>query len=690
MPMWYYLSRPTNLAFHKLTLPTTNIPSNIKSLLGLGLKFIPSPKLSTSWKRFENTSWIRLKRDLAIRCYFASNSFENDPDYNPRMHWKSTWNPPTENRSTFFHVASLRVHLKKLFKRRKKCPPNLLPHQQRTLNNLRAQNDLLIVNCDKNLGPAIIEKNRYTTAALEDHLLDNSTYLFIRPEEREVHTLRLKYLLREWLFKFKSYLNKNEIKFLRKSLEENKDPLPQFYLTYKVHKKPLSTRPIVSCSGSILHPLGIWVDNILQTIAKRQKSYFKSSFTLLTEFNNMDDLPHNARLFTADAVSMYTNIPTTKALHLIKKYLQDNEEIYSDIPTKALMSALTIIMTNNIFDFGNTTWLQIKGTAMGTPPAPPYATIYYAIHEITFLSEFNELIFYRRFIDDVFGIWIPSSNHRWTQFQIVMNSFDLEWEFSKLSTKVNFMDLTIHIDNHRLSTTLFEKDLNLYLYLPPHSSHPPGLITGMVMGGIYRIHTLCSDSNDRFTRYKSFYRRLLARGWKKDILYPLFHRALKNIEKPPPPRQNNDEEKPTFLFLEYNPADPKSYLLQQTWRNHFLFSKRFGHVNDLKNNVGVRLKFNRLIIAYKRRQNLGNLLSYRRLTPDSNGRPTSSFLPPNIPICPSPETREYRLMTLNRSHTPGQRRMDDFFPRRPEPRRQRPTENGSSADEAPIDSETNS
>eukprot|EP00957_Ditylum_brightwellii_P077705 5904929-Ditylum_brightwellii.AAC.1 len=44
LPLWHYISRPTKKAFHDLTdSPSPFNPSHIKNVLGLGLKFYPTP-----------------------------------------------------------------------------------------------------------------------------------------------------------------------------------------------------------------------------------------------------------------------------------------------------------------------------------------------------------------------------------------------------------------------------------------------------------------------------------------------------------------------------------------------------------------------------------------------------------------------------------------------------------------------
>ena len=198
-------------------------------------------------------------------------------------------------------------------------------------------------------------------------------------------------------------------KFVETNLENCKDPFPTFYLTIKIHKSPWKTRPIVSCSGSLLYALGVWVDRKLQIVAQSQHSYISSSRQLKDLLIPLD-LPADSQVFTADAVSMYTNINTNHALHIIGNYLQRNSKKFPSVPYEAVMVGLSLIMNNNVFRFGDTFWHQLQGTAMGTPPAVPYATLFYSICEANFVTTTPNLYFYRRYIDDVFAIWVPSTS----------------------------------------------------------------------------------------------------------------------------------------------------------------------------------------------------------------------------------------------------------------------------------------
>ena len=210
---------------------------------------------------------------------------------------------------------------------------------------------------------------------------------------------------------------------------------------------------------------------------------------------------------------MYTNIPTHTALNLIGKHLaQYQQKNNNEYPQDAVRAGLRLIMSMNLFTFGDLTLKQLNGTAMGTPPAPPYATIYYGIHEENFLPHHSRrVIYYRRFIDDIIGIWCPNKNPQldaveWHEFKLKMNSFPgLTWEFSERSKMINFMDMTITINNsNMIETTLFKKRLNLHLYIPPHSAHPPGLLPGIVYSTLFRIFTLCSCETDKIQRTKVF------------------------------------------------------------------------------------------------------------------------------------------------------------------------------------------
>ena len=104
-----------------------------------------------------------------------------------------------------------------------------------------------------------------------------------------------------------------------------------------------------------------------------------------------------------------------------------------------------------------------------------------------------------------------------------MNDYPgITWEFNAPTNKVDFMDLTISITNGQISTSLFEKELNLHLYIPPHSAHPPGLLPGIVHSTLFRIFALCSDHNNRILSTKVFATDYKHEATGATILNPYF------------------------------------------------------------------------------------------------------------------------------------------------------------------------
>ena len=290
-------------------------------------------------------------------------------------------------------------------------------------------------------------------------------------------------------------------------------------------------------------------------------------------------------------------------------------------------------MLNNIFSFGDLTFKQLNGTAMGTPPAPPYATIYYGLHETNFLPKHNKhVIFYKQFIDDVFGIWSPHPNPQtdarlWEEFKNSMKKYPgFTWELNDPSEHVNFMDLTITIKKGEISTSLFEKPLNLHLYIPPHSAHPPGLLPGIVQGTLFRIFTLCSDHEDRILHTKVFFKRLQAWGYKSDQIKQLFYKAISRAKQYSGPTTATENDHSTVIFhLPFHPNDPPSYKIQQAWRDTIASPKYHMPLPDMRNQKSrAKCNIQRMIISYHRPMNIGNLLSHRNLNTNHTAPPVSS------------------------------------------------------------------
>ena len=207
-----------------------------------------------------------------------------------------------------------------------------------------------------------------------------------------------------------------------------------------------------------------------------------------------------------------------------------------------------------------------------------------------------------------------------------MNAFPgLTWEFSERSNTVDFMDMTITINKaNKIETTIFEKKMNLHLYIPPHSAHPRGLLPGIVYSTLFRIFTLCSSKGDKANRTKIFLKQLIAHGYKGNEIQSLFHKAIDRAKTYIGPTTEDETNHNNFiLHLPFHPNDPASHRIQQAWHTHVSKPQWKMPLENMKNpKTKEKCNIKRMIIAYKCPMNLGNLLSHRDL---STGPPVLSY-----------------------------------------------------------------
>ena len=153
------------------------------------------------------------------------------------------------------------------------------------------------------------------------------------------------------------------------------------------------------------------------------------------------------------------------------------------------------------------------------------------------------------------------------------------------------MDTTIAIRGDRIITLLYEKAMNLYLYILPHSAHPPGMLTGLVYGNTLQIHSLCSKQDDINRRMKEFYTKLLVRGYQRDFLIPTFTKGITGaraiIKRGSVRRcasgQDKDTQDRVFFHLTYHPREPTPKDLHHQWRQHLILPPRESPLWRLKN-----------------------------------------------------------------------------------------------------------
>ena len=480
-----------------------------RHIINIGSKFCPKPK------QLSNHEIEQAKKKLLRTLINSFHTFNNQLT-KPPAHLKveSNWTAPITSRIQSYLVSFFNSWKKYVFNK------NKLSWMIEDINKLKIRKDIRITYADKNLGMVIFnteDYHDYVTIMLKSEiyqLLPNEEYNTLDYVKHRIHNNfdRISHLF-----------NQQQLKYLRHDWN-NLSYTSVFYCIPKMHKKTynnLPFRPIVANRPTMLQSR---VSKILSTILLPYLDLFptilNSSANLVTILEQRV-LKTSETMVSLDFVNLYSNIPLADVYSLLKSSLLFNESTL-----ECILTCLKFICDNNYFIYNTDTYLQRDGLAMGTSVAPIIANLYLAL-------KFDKLILTKyptstmaRYIDDVFII----IDKTWDVDFFTKIASPIPITFTNNNTRMDFLDITIHnLPGRTLFTTVYQKPLNTYDYIPTFSYHPLSVIKGFIIGELTRYSRLTTFRTDFINIKNSFFTRLIKRGYKLKFLNSLFKHSKLQI-----------------------------------------------------------------------------------------------------------------------------------------------------------------
>jgi hypothetical protein len=137
------------------------------------------------------------------------------------------------------------------------------------------------------------------------------------------------------------------------------------------------------------------------------------------------------------------------------------------------------------------------------------------------------------------------------------NNKPLQWISTTPSDSVIFLDLNLQIDQttQKITSSTYQKPLNLHLYLPQSSAHPPSVLKGLIYGNIRRFWIQNSKMSDYRLLVGNFFNHLMNQGHNSKGLHKLFLDASKNLSNNKTTEAENEDSKTkrNFFLVQFHP-----------------------------------------------------------------------------------------------------------------------------------------
>ena len=239
---------------------------------------------------------------------------------------------------------------------------NLTKTEIDALQQLSQRNDIIIKKADKG-GVVVITDVDYYIRESNQQLNKTNFYKKIPNDATESKRNKLNNTINE--FKLQRILDTTA-----KNLQTLEARTPNFYMQPKLYKEGNTDRPVIRSVNCHTARILQYVDHSLQPHVQELGSYVKDSTDFTKKKYPQLTKYHKKAFSDMNVRSLSTNISNNEGIKAVETTLKRK-----NLPTKAIISFLKLILTLSNFVFNSANFLQIKGCTMGTKCALIYASI---------------------------------------------------------------------------------------------------------------------------------------------------------------------------------------------------------------------------------------------------------------------------------------------------------------------------
>ena len=519
----------------KKMVKTTNNPKNIKkekrdivtnlssrklsdaeiSLLTKGFTFIPTRNQIDMVKvQSDLSEW---ERRMRLREYFYDKEDNREEEEDPWRKKKGTFTP-TPGRDKWLDAYIDAVKSDVINGIQKKVESNLAKEERKALVNLLNDASIVIRPADKGSGIVVIDTDEYVEK-LEREMTISNTYMQtdgskLAEAEKKVKVAANKMYKSGWVSKeLRNYLIPKQS--VRGKLRGNP----------KLHKANNPYRTIVNGIGTPTERMAEIAEKELNEYVEGTPSYIRDTNDFLNKLGGLQtELPENAIMFCFDVVKLYPSIPRKEGMEACEVALKSRTS--SGISTAAVQSMVSTVLENNVFEFNGKEYVQTDGIAIGSKLGRNFACTYMRQWDEKLLSHHKQPLFYKRYIDDGFGIWMHGLDEL-QKFNEVANKIhpNIKVELRWSKSQIEFLDTWVKLVDGHIETDLYVKPTDKHMYVDRKSCHPINVKKAIPYGLGIRLKRICTKDSD-YNRHRNVLKsNLRKRGYSGKFLESQLQKA---------------------------------------------------------------------------------------------------------------------------------------------------------------------